>query len=159
MNWKTTLKENEDPGGWHRNVCLFITVGPPFGAELPNGQRRKGHTVSLSCKVYVKLLKDRKEQAATKVPRKFLPWGSVEISSRMIEMMVWLVSLWASALASHWIPALNLMNCMLKPFMSLQGLERLRTEHVCTTHPTQHIIQIFFETSVLRCLPQVYKIP
>lgn len=53
-----------------------------------------------------------------------------------------------------------LRNCVLKPFMfqpRIEGIEEAGlTMYVSTV---QQILQIFFETYVLRCLPQVYKIP
>lgn len=52
-----------------------------------------------------------------------------------------------------------LRNCVLKPFMFLSRIEGIEeaglTIYVSTI---RRILHIFFETYVLRCLPQVYKI-
>lgn len=53
-----------------------------------------------------------------------------------------------------------LRNCVRKPFMFQPRIEGIAeaglTVYVSTI---LQILQIFFETDVLRCLPQVYKMP
>lgn len=143
-------------------------LGHMFNAELPNRQRRKG-SYQLVTRFMLNCLKIQKSKPVAprkcsfswKVWRKFL----CNIFRNKMQN-AWDDGLvpGASALASHCISVLSWLSAIeelyAKTFYVSANDWRDRgswTDHVCIHHPTDTVI--FLETYVLRCLPQVYKIP
>lgn len=91
-----------------------------LSAGLPHGQRRKGNTASVSYSIYVKVSEGTEQAGCSEEVQLFLirrsegsfSHGSLEIRRRMIGAMVWLLSLQAFALASHWNSSLSWLSAV-----------------------------------------------
>lgn len=141
-----------------------------FSAGLPHRQRRKG-SCQLVTRFMLNCLKIEKSKPVAPIKCSFFlrmsSEGSfsplsLEVRCRAIEAMVSLFGLLHLLPTGFQLSAGSqlLRNYVLKPFMFQSRIEGIEEAGLITYVSTiQQILQIFFETYVLRCLPQVYEIP